>query len=206
MENKIPTTVYAEMTPNPATMKFVANRMMVNGDYIAEYNNAFEVKGTSPLAEQLFTFPFVKSVFIVGNFVTITKIPDISWDYITMDLRQFITDFLKENEWAVIEKPEQKVYETEENAGPNANIITHAEPKTDLDKKIIEILDEYVRPAVESDGGAIHFKSFENGKVNLALRGACSGCPSSKITLKNGIETLLKQYLPEVEEVVAEEA
>jgi Fe-S cluster biogenesis protein NfuA len=197
----IPTIVYAEMTPNPATMKFVADRSIVNGDFIAEYLHWTDVKGTSLLAEKLYTFPFVKSLFFAGNFVTVTKIDDISWDYVTMELREFVLDFLKQNQFAVLTQPEAK--KVEESG--EISSAEHATPTTDIEFKIIELLDEYVKPAVENDGGAIHFKSFDKGKVHLALRGACSGCPSSKLTLKGGIETLLKQHLPEVEEVVAEE-
>ncbi len=201
MSTAIPTIVYAEMTPNPATMKFVADRSIVNGDFIAEYLHWTDVKGTSLLAEKLYTFPFVKSLFFAGNFVTVTKIDDISWDYVTMELREFVLDFLKHNQFAVLNQPEAKKVEE------SGEIVSaeHATPSTEIEFKIIELLDEYVKPAVENDGGAIHFKSFENGKVYLALRGACSGCPSSKLTLKGGIETLLKQHLPEVQEVVAEE-
>lgn len=201
MSTPIPTIVYAEMTPNPATMKLVADRSIVNGDFIAEYLHWTDVKGTSLLAEKLYTFPFVKSLFFAGNFVTVTKIDDISWDYVTMELREFVLDFLKHNQFAVLTQPEAKKIEE------SGEIVSaeHATPTTEIEFKIIELLDEYVKPAVENDGGAIHFKSFENGKVHLALRGACSGCPSSKLTLKGGIETLLKQHLPEVQEVVAEE-
>lgn len=201
MNATIPTIVYAEMTPNPSTMKFVADRAIVNGDFIADYLHWTDVKGTSLLAEKLYTFPFVKSLFFAGNFVTVTKIDDISWDYVTMELREFILDFLKHNQWAVLTQPEAKKIE----ASGEIKSAEHATPTTDIEFKIIELLDEYVKPAVENDGGAIHFKSFENGKVHLELRGACSGCPSSRLTLKGGIETLLKQHLPEVDEVVAEE-
>lgn len=200
-QTPIPTIVYAEMTPNPATMKFVADRNIVNGSYIAEYNHWTDVKNTSPLAEKLFTFPFVKSLFFTGNFVAVNKIEDISWDYVTMELREFIRDFLKDNEWAVVAQPERKITEETDEVVK----AEHATPSSDVEFKIIELLDEYVKPAVENDGGAIHFKAFENGRVHLELRGACSGCPSSRMTLKGGIETLLKQHLPEVEEVVAEE-
>lgn len=201
MSNALPTIVYAEMTPNPSTMKFVADRAIVNGDFIAEYLHWTDVKGTSALAEKLFTFPFIKSLFFAGNFVTVTKIEDISWDYVTMELREFILDFLKQNQWAVETQPEAKKVE---ESGEIIN-AEHATPSNDIEFKIIELLDEYVKPAVENDGGAIHFKSFENGKVHVALRGSCSGCPSSRLTLKGGIETLLKQHLPEVQEVLAEE-
>jgi len=196
------TNVYAEMTPNPATMKFVADRVIVNGHGIAEYFNANEAKGSSDLAVKLFMFPFVKSVFFTGNFVTITKNETTGWDYITMELREFITGYLRENEFAVDKVPEVRKEEKNEN---EAAISDHVEPKNEMEMKIISILDEYVRPAVENDGGAIHFKSYEEGKVNLVLRGSCSGCPSSMVTLKSGVETLMKQMLPEVKEVVAVE-
>ena len=197
----IPTMVYAEMTPNPATMKFVADRVIVNGEFAAEYGHWTDVKDTSPLAEQLFTFPFVKSLFITGNFVTITKIEDIAWDYVTMEAREYIQNFLRSNQWAVIKEPERKVEANEEKVIK----AEHNIPANEIEFKIVELLDEYVKPAVENDGGAIHFKSFEDGKVHLYLRGSCSGCPSSRMTLKGGIETLLKQHLPQVEEVVAVE-
>lgn len=201
MSTAIPTIVYAEMTPNPATMKFVADRSIVNGDFIAEYLHWTDVKGTSLLAEKLYTFPFVKSLFFAGNFVTVTKIEDIAWDYITMELREFVLDFLKQNQFAVLTQPEAK--KVEESG--EITSAEHATPSNEIEFKIIELLDEFVKPAVENDGGAIHFKSFENGIVHLALRGSCSGCPSSRLTLKGGIETLLMQHLPEVKEVLAEE-
>ena len=200
-EKNYPSSVYAEMTPNPATMKFVANRPIVNGNFVAEYSHWTDVKNTAPLAEQLFTFPFVKLLFFSGNFVTVTKIDDISWDYITMEVREFIQEFLLKNEWAVVAQPEIKNNVSEQTVSK----IDHSMPANEIEFKIIELLDEYVKPAVENDGGAIHFKSFNNGKVHLALRGSCSGCPSSRMTLKGGIETLLKQHLPQVEEVVAYE-
>lgn len=203
------TNIYAEMTPNPATMKFVADRVIVNGHGIAEYFNANEAKDSSELAEKLFMFPFIKSVFFVGNFVTVTKNETIGWDFITMELREFITGYLRENEFAVQRVPEAKnsagSLAGEDKKDIGATISDHVEPKNEMEMKIISILDEYVRPAVENDGGAIHFKSFEGGKVNLVLRGSCSGCPSSMITLKSGVETLMKQMLPEVTEVVAVE-
>lgn len=199
------TTVYAEMTPNPATMKFVADRPIVQIDGVAEYLSASEAKDSSPLAEQLFGFPFVKGVFISTNFVTITKNDSISWDYITMELREFVMDYLRKNVLAVIKFPEPKKGEGEVKKFSMLGKSSHAQPQSEIDSKIISILDEYVRPAVENDGGAIHFQSFDNGKVNLVLRGSCSGCPSSMVTLKSGVEQLLKSMLPEVSEVLAVE-
>lgn len=194
-------TVYAEMTPNPNTMKFVANRLMIQHDAVAEFMSKAEAKPYSPLASELFGFPFVKSVFIANNFVTVTKNDSISWDYITMELREFVFEFMKNNEWAVTDIPPVK-----ENEKPT-NVIQLTDPAslTELDKKIMGVLDEYIRPAVEGDGGAIHYKSFDEGKVTVILRGSCSGCPSSQATLKQGIETLMKDMIPEVKEVVAEE-
>jgi Fe-S cluster biogenesis protein NfuA len=196
-----PTTIYAEMTPNPATMKFVANRLMIQHDAVAEFMTKAEAKGFSPLAEQLFQFPFVKSVFIAVNFVTITKNDSIAWEYITMELREFVSDYLRNNEWAVTEIPPVK----KDEKPVNTVQLINPDSLSEIDKKIMGILDEYVRPAVENDGGAIHYKSFDEGKVSVILRGSCSGCPSSQATLKQGIETLLKQMMPEVTEVVAEE-
>jgi Fe-S cluster biogenesis protein NfuA len=196
-----PTTIYAEMTPNPATMKFVANRLMIQHDAVAEFMTKAEAKGFSPLAEQLFQFPFVKSVFIAVNFVTITKNDSIGWEYVTMELREFVSDYLRNNEWAVTEIPPVK----KDEKPVNTVQLINPDSLSEIDKKIMGILDEFVRPAVENDGGAIHYKSFDEGKVSVILRGSCSGCPSSQATLKQGIETLLKQMMPEVTEVVAEE-
>lgn len=196
-----PTTIYAEMTPNPATMKFVANRLMIQHDAVAEFMTKAEAKGFSPLAEQLFQFPFVKSVFIAVNFVTITKNDSIGWEYVTMELREFVSDYLRNNEWAVTEIPPVK----KDEKPVNTVQLLNPDSLSEIDKKIMGILDEFVRPAVENDGGAIHYKSFDEGKVSVILRGSCSGCPSSQATLKQGIETLLKQMMPEVTEVVAEE-
>lgn len=204
-ENIKITNVYAEMTPNPATMKFVADRPIVQIDGVAEYSTAEEAKNSSPLAEELFKFPFVKSVFITTNFVTVTKNDSIAWDFITMELREFILDYLRKNVLAVTKFPEPKKGEGEVKKFSMLGQASHAQPSSELDSKIISILDEYVRPAVENDGGAIHFKSFDEGTVHLVLRGSCSGCPSSMVTLKNGVEQLMKSMLPEVKEVVAAE-
>lgn len=197
---KVPVTVYAEMTPNPRTMKFVANKyLLVPGDS-AEFTSMAEAKGFSPLAEAMFNFPFVKGVFIAANFVTITISDDLSWDFVLMELREFIKDWLQDAKEVLIQMPQPKPVESK-NAS-EGKIYAPSE----YDDAIRDLLDEYVRPAVENDGGAIDFRSFEDGTVTVVLRGACSGCPSSTATLKGGIETLLKSHLPEVKEVVAEEA
>ncbi len=199
MERKvIPTSVYAELTPNPNTMKFVADRKIIEGNLSAEFASKAECRPHSPLADDLFNFPFVKGVFVSNNFVTITKNDTIEWDFVTMQLREFVRDFLLENQLAVVSVPEKKEAEKKQSGE-----IT-VEP-SDYDEEITRLLEEFVRPAVERDGGAIDFKSYKDGKVTVIMKGACSGCPSSTQTLKDGIENLLKSMLPEVKEVVAEE-
>lgn len=195
----IPVTVYAEMTPNPTTMKFVANKHLLLSGESVEFNSLNETKGFSPLAEQLFQFPFVKGVFMASNFITITKSEDLSWDFITMELREFIKNWIAEGKDVLIQMPSTKTIEN------NSDSIKSYEP-SEYDDAIRSLLDEYVRPAVEGDGGAIDFLGYDDGTVTVALKGACSGCPSSTATLKGGIENLLKQHLPDVKEVVAENA
>ena len=198
MEKTIPFTVYAESTPNPATMKFVANRVLLDQG-LAEYTGLEEAKG-SPMAMKLFSFPFVTGVFIQSNFITVMKSDMISWEDVVMELREFIRDYLNSG-GAVVTERLDGTFQTESEI---AATRTHVEPTTDLEQKIIAILDNEIAPAVAQDGGNITFQGYENGVVNVTLRGACSGCPSSTVTLKNGIETLLKTRLPgEVTEVVA---
>ncbi len=206
MENptKIPASVYAEMTPNPATMKFVSNTMLISTGDVAEYRSQAECKNSSQLAEELFNFPFVKSIFIAANFVSITKTEAIQWDYVSNELREFMMEFLNGDKIPVEKIPEQE--ELPEIEGScEAPVDTTPEINTPLDQQIVDLLNEYVKPAVESDGGAIHFKSFDKevGRVTVILKGACSGCPSSSATLQGGIQTLLKSHIPEVKEVVA---
>ena len=199
-----PYTIYAESTPNPNTMKFVANRWLVTNDKSYEVLANERVGGPSPLAEKLFSFPFINGVFIAGNFVTITKAETIEWQDVMMELRDFVSDFLNTEGNEVIR--EEVLNQTEEQEAESAVKVEGSTAKTDLtdfDKKIVEILNEYIKPAVESDGGAIEFHSYEDGLVKVILKGACSGCPSSTATLKGGIESLLKSMLPEVKEVEA---
>jgi len=193
----VPVTVYTEMTPNPTTMKFVANKyLLISGDSV-EFVSRKESKGFSPIAEALFDFPFVKNVFIAANFITITKTDNVPWDFITMELREFIKEWISAGKDVLIQMPQQKVNETE-SAGEKIEFNA-----SDYDDPIKALLDQYVRPAVENDGGAIDFLGFEDGKVTVQLKGSCAGCPSSTATLKGGIENLLKNHLPEVKEVVA---
>ena len=200
-ENKVPTSVYAESTPNPGVMKFVVNRAIIYGDS-QEFMNIDEAKN-APLAVKLFHFPFVKEVFIAKNFVSITKYDMMEWDDIVMEVREFIRDYLADGgvvvEEAVVNESQQEAA-TENVAHPDVEQKELGE----IEMRIVQILDEYVAPAVESDGGNIKFISYEEGKVSVLLQGACSGCPSSTVTLKQGIESMLKQMLPTlITEVIA---
>jgi len=191
----LPVIVYAESTPNPATMKFVANRPLVT-DRTVEYTDASQAKG-SPLATELFRFPFIKGVYIAANFVTITKSPAVDWVEVMNELRDFMKEFLDSGKAVVESYPEPVPHESRASEAAALN-------PSETEARIIDILDEYIKPAVEQDGGEIAFRSFDNGVVNVVLRGACSGCPSSTLTLKAGIEQLLKRMVPGVESVVAE--
>ncbi|WP_290699052.1 NifU family protein [Lacinutrix sp.] len=185
---KTPVTVYAESTPNPSVIKFVANKKIANAAF--EFTSIDTAK-SSPLATELFHFPFVKGVFIDENYVSVTKYEVAEWNDITNELREFIRthiengkEIISPNAPEVIEKSTEKVE-------------AHFETLDDTSKEIINILEEYVKPAVASDGGNIQFDSYdENTKtVKVILQGACSGCPSSTFTLKNGIENMLKEML-----------
>jgi Fe-S cluster biogenesis protein NfuA len=204
MEN-IPYIIYAEATPNPASLKFVANKILINQKGAsAEYKHASETQ-TAPIAAKLFQFPFVKTVFISANFITITKTDSVEWDDITIELRSFITEYLNNGNLIVTALPKQEV--AIDNTFTETKTIStqHNAPTNDVEAKIIEILDQYIRPAVEQDGGLITFKDLKEGVVTVQMRGACSGCPSSTMTLKAGIEALLKRLLPDaVKEVVSE--
>lgn len=200
--SKIPVTVYAEMTPNPATMKFVANNYLIDPSKQVEFTSQAEAKGFSPLAEELFNFPFVKGIFIASNFVSITKTEALSWDFINQELRDFIRNYIADGKEILIRLPDPKpVAQKSDDKTSKTKNYTPSE----FDDAINGLLEEYVKPAVEGDGGAIEFRSFSDGVVTVLLKGACSGCPSSTATLKGGIEQLLMQHIPEVKEVVAEE-
>ncbi|KAB5490082.1 MULTISPECIES: NifU family protein [Flagellimonas] len=195
-QKKQPVSVYAEVTPNPAVMKFVCNKRIVPA--VFEFKNIDEAKD-SPLAKALFHFPFVKEVFFDENYVSVTKYEVADWEEINMQLREFIRDFLGDGKEVVSAEAIQKTKEavTENNTQSQYD---------DTSQQIIDILEEYVKPAVASDGGNIMFQSYEeaSGTVSVILQGACSGCPSSTFTLKNGIETMLKNMMGDkVREVVA---
>jgi Fe-S cluster biogenesis protein NfuA len=185
-------SIYTEMTPNPETMKFVANKLLYPGKSIDFPDES--TAAPSPLAKELFAFPFIRSVFIASNFVTLSKTPDTNWDDVIPSIREFLKEYLEEGK-AVINEDQIVVKKSEH--------LVSADDE-DVVVRIKELLENYVKPAVEMDGGAISFKGFDNGTVKLMLQGSCSGCPSSMITLKSGIEGMMKRMIPEVKEVVAE--
>ena len=186
--SKIPFSIYFESNPNPNSLKFVANSMLLPAGEYYDYQN-IESASNSELAQELFTYPFVNGVFFMSNFVTVSKSADTEWEEVKEGLKQHIKDYLESGKSVVKEhfKPE----------------VVQAEPDSDIVTNIKNVLDEYIKPAVESDGGAIAFESFEEGTVKVVLQGSCSGCPSSTLTLKAGIENLLKRMIPEVENVEA---
>ncbi|SIS64841.1 NifU family protein [Belliella pelovolcani] len=186
---KRPTTIYMEANPNPNSLKFVVNFMLVDDGISFDYPDAASA-GNSPLALELFNFAAVDRVFIASNFVTVTKKEDVDWIEIQDIVRNQIKTYLESGQAPVKAEFDQDPLFDENDS--------------EVVKKIKGILDEYIRPAVEQDGGAIVFHSFQDGIVKVLLQGSCSGCPSSTVTLKAGIENLLTRMLPEVKEVQAQ--
>lgn len=196
---KEPIEVYAEATPNPSVMKFGTNKSLTQTD--VEYKNIDEASTSSPLALAIFNFPFVKEVFISDNYISITKYEMVEWKEVFAEVRTFIREYLVSGKTIIQELPNQ----TEQTTSSEEKVIPEAQLEG-ISGQIVAILDEYIKPAVASDGGNIAFRSYdeENKVVRVILQGACSGCPSSTATLKNGIENLLKEMLPnQINEVVA---
>ncbi len=194
---KEPIEVYAEVTPNPAVMKFGTNKKLTEVD--VEYKNIDEASKSSPLAQAIFNFSFVKEIFISDNYISITKYEMVEWNDVFSEVRSFIREYLMAGKTIIKELPSTN--NTQENKTPIKEIKLEG-----ISAQIADILDEYIKPAVAGDGGNIAFNSYnENTKVvSVILQGACSGCPSSTATLKNGIENLLKEMLPnQINEVVA---
>ena len=185
---KVPVTVYAESTPNPSVMKFVANKKIVTA--LFEFTSIDDAK-LSPLATELFHFPFVKSVFIDENYVSITKYNMAEWQDITIELREFIRSYIENGKDVVLPHAAETLKKS------TTQLDSQYESLDDTSKEIINILEEYVKPAVASDGGNIQFISYdtESKNVSVLLQGACSGCPSSTYTLKSGIENMLKEMM-----------
>ncbi|WJJ96753.1 NifU family protein [Algibacter luteus] len=186
---KVPVTVYAESTPNPAVMKFVANKKIVTA--LFEFTSIEEAKH-SPLATELFHFPFVKSVFIDENYVSVTKFDITEWQDITIEIREFIRNYIESGKDVVLPGAEETLQKSTKQLDKNYEALD------DISKEIVNILEEYVKPAVASDGGNIQFIAYNSDEKNVSvmLQGACSGCPSSTYTLKSGIENMLKEMLP----------
>jgi Fe-S cluster biogenesis protein NfuA len=190
--------VYAEVTPNPAVMKFGTNKALTQTD--VEFKNIEEASKSSPLAQAIFNFPFVKEVFISDNYISVTKYDMLEWNEVFAEVRSFIREYLLEGKTIIKELPnEVSSNKSEEKIIPKIKL-------EGIPAQIVDILDEYIKPAVAGDGGNIAFRSYDeqNKIVSVILQGACSGCPSSTATLKNGIETLLKEMLPnQINEVIA---
>lgn len=189
--------VYAEVTPNPAVMKFGTNKALTQTD--VEYKNIEEASKSSPLAQAIFNFPFVKEVFISDNYISVTKYDMVEWNEVFAEVRTFIREYLVEGKTIIKELPTIATSKTPEVVAPIVEL-------EGIPAQISDILDEYIKPAVSGDGGNIAFRSYDeqNKVVSVILQGACSGCPSSTATLKNGIESLLKEMLPnQINEVVA---
>lgn len=180
--------IYLESNPNPNSLKFVVNEMLIPDGMSFDFPDA-ESAENAPLAKELFTYPFVDRVFYMSNFITVTKTNDVEWLEIQQVLKQHIKTFLESGKFIIeVSEPEQ----------------VSSEADSDTVKKIKTILEEYIRPAVEQDGGAITYHSFKDGIVKVRLQGSCSGCPSSMVTLKAGIENLFQRMMPD--EVSAVEA
>ena len=196
---KRPVLLYTEQTPNPETLKFVTNRMLYNGT--AEFREEEFAREWSPLATELYDFPYVKKVYIANNYVTITKEFNYSWDDIMLKLKEFVKGYLEESKPIIKDGFAEEVARIEAERGVS---YEYSEDEAEVVVQIKELIDTYVKPAVEMDGGNIEFKSYQDGIVTVIMQGACSGCPSSTVTLKSGIEQMLKRMMPQVKEVVQE--
>lgn len=197
MENvKSVVSLYTESTPNPATMKFVVNRILLKGLSV-DYTNVEETT-EAPFANALYGFDYVTGIFIKNNFVTVAKSENKDWQEVIPEIREFIRGYLSDEKMVFTETALENIKE--------ASFIDTGD-QSEIEQQIVELIQTYVQPAVEMDGGSIVFKSFDDGVVTLGMQGACSGCPSSTITLKNGIQGLLERMLPDgvVKDVVAED-
>ncbi len=201
MESKVqsPILLYTEQTPNPESLKFVTNRILFRGT--ADFREEELANKWSPLAVELYKFPYVKGVYISNNFVTVTKELTYSWEDIMLLLKDFIKTYVEAEKEIVAEGYEEEMEKIKSTQGAVHN---YSDEESVIVEKIKDLIDTYVKPAVEMDGGNIEFHKYEEGRVFVLMQGSCSGCPSSTVTLKAGIEGMLKRMVPEVQEVVAE--
>lgn len=195
---KSPVMLYTEQTPNPEALKYVTNRMLYSG--IADFKELDLASQWSPMAKSLMELPYVKSAYFNNNYVTVTKEMNYEWEDIMLKLKEFIKDYI-EKEGEVVK---EGFAEFMKQVMAENNAAQFSGENGEIAKKVKELIDTYVKPAVEMDGGNIEFKAYEAGKVFVTMQGSCSGCPSSSVTLKAGIEGMLKRMIPEVEEVVQE--
>jgi NFU1 iron-sulfur cluster scaffold homolog, mitochondrial len=195
---KSPVMLYTEQTPNPEALKYVTNRMLYRG--VADFKDKDLAAEWSPLANSLMELPYVKSVYFSNNFVTVSKELNYDWADIMLRLKEFIKDYVEQGGTIVKDGFAEHMDQLAAAAGG----MQFSGEEGEIARKVKELIDTYVKPAVESDGGNIEFKSYENGRVYVIMQGSCSGCPSSSVTLKSGIEGMLKRMVPEVTEVVQE--
>ncbi|MDQ3017979.1 MAG: NifU family protein [Bacteroidota bacterium] len=198
---KHPVLIYTEQTPNPESLKFVTNKMLYSGT--ADFRTRELADEFSPLATALFALPYVKSVYICNNFITLTKELNYEWEDLMIRTKEFIKNYVADDKPVILDGFAEAMTALEEQ---RMSEIAYSEDDGELVQRIRELIDTYVKPAVEMDGGNIEFKSFQDGIVTLIMQGACSGCPSSTVTLKSGIEGMLKRMIPQVKEVVQEMA
>lgn len=194
---KSPVLIYTEQTPNPESLKFVTNKMLYSGT--ADFRTRELADEYSPLAAALFDLPYVKSVYICNNFITLTKEMNYDWEDLMIRTKDFIKGYIMEEKPIILDGFADAMAAEEEK---RMSEISYNEDEEEMVKRIRELIDTYVKPAVEMDGGNIEFISYHEGIVTLGMQGACSGCPSSTVTLKSGIEAMLKRMVPQVKEVV----
>ena len=196
---KSPVMLYTEQTPNPESLKFVTNRMLYRGT--ADFREEELAIEWSPMAKEIFELPYVKGVYISNNFVTITKEFNYAWEDIMLPAKAFIKSYVEAEKQVVKDGFTEAMEKIEAERGVSYD---YSEEEVVIVAEIKELIETYVKPAVEMDGGNIEFKSFNKGVVTVILQGSCSGCPSSTVTLKSGIEGMLKRMVPEVTEVKSE--
>jgi Fe-S cluster biogenesis protein NfuA len=193
-----PVMLYTEQTPNPEALKYVTNRLLYRG--IADFKDKDMAAEWSPMANSLMQLPYVKAVYFNNNYVTVVKEPNYEWADVMLKLKEFIKEYV-ENGGTVVN---DGFAEFMEKASAESNAEQFSGEEGEIARRIKDLIDTYVKPAVEMDGGNIEFKSYDKGRVHVIMQGSCSGCPSSTVTLKSGIEGMLKRMVPEVTEVVQE--